>query len=419
LGAGVVTTLLWGYSYGILRAHFATSASHFLFDSGLLGLYVATAKVIFGTPSRSTRTLTLWASLLFLWPCVVFFFPFQPFMVSLVGLRGAVWFLPMLLIGSRLKDADLLIIAKALGILNVAALAFAVAEYQLGVQTFYPYNEATSLIYASNDVSGGYLRIPATFVTAHMFGGVMISSLPLLVGLFARKDRTFFAGLVAAGGVLAALIGVFLSATRLNFVCAAVIALRIVMSSGLNHKMRGALIVILLICGWFGMNNERTSRFKSLGDNGTITGRIGGSVNRSFWEIIRDNPMGNGLGGGGTSMPYFLQGQIRHPIEIESEYARFSLEQGMPALFIWLAFICWVLTSSSAAPESSWKIARDIAWVYILMTWIIAWIGLGTLTSIPASATLLMTMGWISTRSEGQSSANRSLSRSADLVYAG
>lgn len=419
LGVGVIATLTWGYVYGILRAHFATSASHFIFDASLLGLYVASRKIIFGTPTRSARTLTFWASVLFLWPCIVFFFPFQPFMVALVGLRGAIWFVPMLLIGAKLKDSDLLAIAKAFGLLNLLALAFAVAEYQLGVPAFYPFNEATLLIYASNDVGGGYMRIPATFVTAHMFGGVMVGSLPLLVGLFSRRDKTLWTNLLAVTGILAALLGVFLSATRLNFVWAAAVALRVLMSSSLNHKMRGALIVILLVCGWFGATNERTGRFKSLGENGAVTTRVGGSVNRSFWEVIRDYPMGNGLGGGGTSMPYFLQGQIQHPMAIENEYARFCLEQGTPGLVLWLIFIFWVLISPNSSAASPWKIGRQVAWVYILMAWIISFIGLGTLTSIPASAILLMMMGWISTPPERKAGVEIEVRHTPELVYAG
>ena len=54
--------------------------------------------------------------------------------------------------------------------------------------------------------------------------------------------------------------------------------------------------------------------------------------------------MGNGLGGGGTSMPYFLESQVRHPVQIENEYGRIMLEEGLPGLALWLGLILWTVT---------------------------------------------------------------------------
>jgi len=49
------------------------------------------------------------------------------------------------------------------------------------------------------------------------------------------------------------------------------------------------------------------------------------------------------LGGGGTSIPYFLQDRVKDPVAIENEYGRILLEAGIPGLLIWLIFIFWTV----------------------------------------------------------------------------
>src|SRR5258705_11951548 len=100
LGAGLVALLIVGYTYGVLRANLPTIASHFIFDFAVFGLYAA----VFMTPSGRNpryRTLSLqpWVAVLMGWPLLLFFVPRQDWAIQLVGLRGAVFFVPFLLIG--------------------------------------------------------------------------------------------------------------------------------------------------------------------------------------------------------------------------------------------------------------------------------------------------------------------------------
>src|SRR6202008_181902 len=94
------------------------------------------------------------------------------------------------------------------------------------------------------------------------------------------------------------------------------------------------------------LSNVRFQRFKSLGDTEGVSERIAGSVNRGFWEILREYPMGNGMGGGGTSIPDFLEGEVRNPIGMENEYARILAEQGVVGLLLWFVFVVWFLLHS-------------------------------------------------------------------------
>lgn len=403
--AGLIVVMAWGYFYGILRANFATAASHFMFDCSILGFYSSQTKILFSTVKR-TRTLQHWLLALVLWPCIVCFFPFQPFLVSLVGLRGNIFFLPMLLIGAELTSERVTSLARGFAALNLSALGFGIAEYVLGVPKFFPVNAVTRIIYASHDVGGAkYFRIPATFYTAHAYGGAMVMSIPLLFGLLARRDGGKLDKLIGIVGLVTALFGILLSSTRLHFTVAALLCLAILLTNDLSVKARTPMLVVFAVVALVAVNNARMNRFQSLNRSETVTDRIGGSVNASLWDVISQHPMGNGLGGGGTSIPYFLAGQVRNPTVMENEFARISLEQGIIGLLLWLSFLVWFATCSAVSQNVTWKAGRKLAWVAAMISWATAFIGTGTLTAIPSAVTLLMLMGWAAAKQRPEPAA--------------
>jgi hypothetical protein len=106
-------------------------------------------------------------------------------------------------------------------------------------------------------------------------------------------------------------------------------------------------------------------------------------------------PMGNGLGGGGTSIPNFLEGQVVKPIAIESEYGRILLEQGIIGLLFWIGFIVWFLTFSHASARSEWIVARRLTWVGQAVSFALAMLGTGMLTGIPQTALMMIGLGWV------------------------
>src|SRR5438105_632149 len=117
LGAGMVALLTVGYAYGILRANFPTNTSHFIFDAAVLGLYAA----VFLTPSEGRpryRSLSLqpWVAALMGWPILMYFVPKQDWLIQLVGLRGAVFFVPFLLIGARMGEEDFHTLAMGMAV---------------------------------------------------------------------------------------------------------------------------------------------------------------------------------------------------------------------------------------------------------------------------------------------------------------
>jgi len=185
-----------------------------------------------------------------------------------------------------------------------------------------------------------------------------------------------------------------MASTRTFFAVALLFITVALLSSNLGGKKRliwGAAIVVV---GIIAMSNERFQRFKTLEDSDLVMERIAGSVNKSFVEVLEEYPMGNGLGGGGTSMPYFLEGSIVRPVAIENEYGRILAEQGFIGLLLWIGFVLWCLTKRTAFAASPWLASRRLIWVWYLESFISAAIGLGLLTGIPTTFMFLLGVGW-------------------------
>jgi hypothetical protein len=157
----------------------------------------------------------------------------------------------------------------------------------------------------------------------------------------------------------------------------------------------GGWLALLLGLAWLVYSVPRLQRFVELKDTGYVGTRIVYSVNGTFLQLMKDYPLGNGLGGGGTSMPYFLQGQLWNPVGLENEYARIMLEQGVPGLALWLAFIVWLLTRAVPRPSEPWYVGRWLARFLCAIFFATAPMGLGMLTAIPQTASLLVLCGWI------------------------
>lgn len=396
LGIGLISLLLFGYFFGILRANLLSTTTYFIFDAALVGLYLSQKWTEPGQRLRASalRTFLL---LMLLWPVLLVVLPFQPLLISLVGLRGAIFFLPMIWLGSRLREQDLYQLSFGLAVLNLIALGFAVAEYFLGIPRFYPVNAVTAIIYGSGDVAGGFFRIPSTFSNAHSYGGMMVYSIPYLVGTWDQAPNSKLR-LLAMTGTAAAFIGVLLSAARLDFIISAGLVGVAIWNGRMKVSRRAVFVLLVGVIMIFALKNQRLTRFKSLSDTEMVEDRIAGSVNRSFFEILVEYPMGNGLGGGGTSIPQFLQGQVRNPIGMENEYARILCEQGIIGLALWMGFIVWFLGRSPGVfKKGPWATSRRLTWGLSIVGLITGMIGTGLLTAIPATAILLLGMGFVAT----------------------
>src|SRR5437764_13085977 len=112
---GLAALLAVGYLYGIIRANLPETFSHFIYDTGALGLYVSLWLHPIRLPNYSeVISLKSWTAVLLLWPLIIFFIPFQELLIQLFGLRGAIFLLPFLLIVSGLKDENLYNLALSL-----------------------------------------------------------------------------------------------------------------------------------------------------------------------------------------------------------------------------------------------------------------------------------------------------------------
>src|SRR5262249_36942298 len=137
------------------------------------------------------------------WPAFLTLLPVNDLLVQLVALRATVWFLPVLLVATRLTTLDLSTLARGLAVLNLITFVVGVYVYFRGIDSLYPENAVTAIMYRSKDVASEFHRVPSTFLTAHSYGAAMLLSLPFLldrsfgfrIGLF---DRTLaIAGVIS------------------------------------------------------------------------------------------------------------------------------------------------------------------------------------------------------------------------------
>jgi hypothetical protein len=400
--AGLGTVITVGYFYGIVRANVPQTGAHFFFDCAAGGLYLGLwLKGFTKVQKLRTNRLRVWTTVLFAWPIVLFFIPIQTPMVQLVGLRGAVWFLPFLLVGGCLSGAEVYGLAIWLAMLNLVALGFGGAEYFWGVTMFFPRNEVTTLIYNSNDVAQyTALRIPSLFVNSATYCTAMNLSLPFLVSAwFLSNHRSTLTRWILLAAIAAACIGVFLGASRSQAIVLLLFAGFLAALSKLKLSNLIGLAILGLGIGYVVAQNPRLQRFTSLQDTDYVQNRLAGSVNSTFLDAAMEYPMGNGLGGGGTSLPYFLKAEADIPMSIENEYARIMLEEGLPGLCLWLGFLLWAVARKPSWPGDEWEFGRRFAWFTCCLYALIAVTGTGAFTSVPGSAILLILMGWMSSHS--------------------
>ena len=400
LVSGLVTLLGIGYVYGIVRANLPDPYSHFIFDAGVVGLYLTQFfRPLTRDRQQRTQGLRPWLEFLIAWPLLLFLIPGQDILIRVVGLRGNIFLLLFIMIGARLADDERYDLSLWLAGLNLVVFAFALLEFFTSVETFFPRNEVTRLIYSTKDLVGyTAYRIPSAFSGAHAYAGTMVMGLPLLFGALQQRKKQNWHKLILVAGLIASVSGVLLAATKLHFVGASVVVLVAVFSirSRVSHLL--GWILVLVAIGWVVSGDQRLQRFTELRDTEMVSERIGASFNEGFFKLAVAYPFGNGLGGGGTSMPYFLANQIRNPVGIENEYARIMLEQGIFGLGLWIAFIFWLLVQQGQGNGAAWSLGRRLAWVTCAAYFASGLLGTGLFTSIPQTCLFLINVGWVAAR---------------------
>jgi hypothetical protein len=401
LGWGFVALFAVGYFNGVIRANYLSPFTTFMFDAGVLGLYVG---FFLGRPQLSAGvwngTAALFVMFLIGWPAFLTLMPVNDLLVQLVALRATVWFLPVLLVATRLTAADLSTMARGLAVLNLVAFVVGLYLYFRGIEALYPENAVTALMYRSKDVVGSeFHRVPSTFLNAHGYAGAMLLSLPFLL------DRTFgFRVLwldrtLAIAGVSAAVAGLLMSAVRAPLVTFAIATILAWVFTRFSLVVGIVALAIVAIGVGVALNNERFQRLATLEDTEYVTTRIQGSANEAFFELMADYPGGAGMGSSfGTSIPYFLADRAPEQIGLENEYSRILVDQGLIGLIGWLAFLGWIYARPPAVRfRVPWQTGVLLMYALSLTNWATAFIGTGTLASVPGAVLLLTQMGVVIT----------------------
>ena len=398
--AGLCAVLGVGYAYGIVRANLPDGFSHLLFDSAVLGLYAAQLwrrqPVWQGVRSEELRN---WIFVLMAWPVLLFFSLRQDPLIQIVGLRGNIFLIPFIIFGARLTGDDIYKLALWLSVCNLAAGVFAAAQFVVGVEPFFPHNAVTDIIYRSKDLADyTAYRIPASFSSAHAYAGTMVMTIAIIAGAWVQPHYGKWQSRLMGAALLMAMLGVFMSATRLNALILFALVITTVFSGRIPGAYRFRYLIVLAAVGYLVAGEERLQRFTTLQDPEFLSERLVGSVNLTFVELARRYPMGNGLGGGGTSVPYFLQDRIRNVVTMENEYARILLELGLPGLLMWALFLVWIFTRGWIRKTDMFYFGRRLAYVACACSFAMGLLGVGLFTSVPATTLTFLLTGWFAVR---------------------
>ena len=224
----------------------------------------------------------------------------------------------------------------------------------------------------------------------------MVLTMPLLVGAWARKGEYTWNRVLFGVSIGAAVLGVFMCASRSQAVLMIVLAIVVSLSFRVRLTAYLAWAVIAAVVGWMVITSPRLQRFTSLQDTSYVQVRLRGSVNQGFLEQGgEDYPLGNGLGGGGTSIPYFLQDRLANRLIIVERIRAHNGGAWYPGPGYLDCFYFGVFTARCAAEIRSWFIGRRLAYVATLMFLAMGVIGMGIADRILGTAMLMLLIGWV------------------------
>jgi len=206
--------------------------------------------------------------------------------------------------------------------------------------------------------------------------------------------------------IAASLLGVFMAAARVHMITATVLVAIVTFSGHLKAGQWVRWVLALGLVAYVVAGQERLQRFTTLQDTDFIAERWTGSVNEGFIEAIRAYPLGNGLAGGGTSVPYFLRA-TQSPLVMENEYARIGIELGLPGLTLWIVFLLWTFVRWPGGAKDGWALGRFVGWVACGVFFLTGLTGVGLLSSVPQTTIMLMTMGWFVTSPHSKRAVER------------
>jgi cell division protein FtsW (lipid II flippase) len=229
--------------------------------------------------------------------------------------------------------------------------------------------------------------------------------MPLLLNAWTQKRTGRLDYWLFMLALVASLLGVFMGASR-SWAGIMILAFGSTFFMGqMNVRVLLGSIALAVCVGLIVANNPRLQRFTTLQDTEMVENRFATSVNESFVAALHDYPMGNGLGGGGTSIPYFLQDRVKDTVVMENEYGRILLETGIPGLLIWLIFIFWAI--AHGIPDGEWGLALRLTRNLLALSFATAVLGTGLLTWVPGTPMLLAFLGWTTTAGARAPAASR------------
>ena len=217
---------------------------------------------------------------------------------------------------------------------------------------------------------------------------VAIIAAALSAGGLRRRDVV-----ICLAGIVASLGGVLMCASRSAAVLASIPVLALLYEKRRTATAYVVTGVVVTLLAFIVVSEPRLQRFTTLNDSEFVSQRVTGTMKLSIAELISQYPFGNGLGAGGTSLPYFLANRVSNLVLVENEYARIALEEGILGLMIWISFLVWLFVVPGTERFAILG-THPVFWT-CLASFLTGIIGSGLLTAIPGTPLLFLMMGWL------------------------
>ncbi|MDX1952942.1 MAG: hypothetical protein SFY81_12240 [Verrucomicrobiota bacterium] len=346
----VLSAICVGFFHGWLKIHIRHPAITFLFDA-LLGLALL---LVYSRKEPEERffpgSAIGKALLLFYVLCFVYLFipGAPPLLVALAALRGWCFASLIYCLGYHLTHS----VAQVKGyfyvliLLGVLTAIYGIQQTPEKVQKMVIKDKQIAERYKGiyyADKSGKLeLRRFSTFVSSGVFGGVMAYVIIFAVALLSDKESSARERILLVAAILPISYGLVLSGAR-----SALIMMGVGFATIAWQRRRLQTLVLLPAIIFLGIHfgvtktgGKAVERYGTLLETQTIADRLYYPT-WIGWQSIKENPLGNGLGKSGYSVPFFLSGKLGYKDfkTADGDLGCLMIEMGIPGVIVF----CWLL----------------------------------------------------------------------------
>ncbi len=224
-------------------------------------------------------------------------------------------------------------------------------------------------------------------------------TIAVIAGAWVQPHYGKWQARLMGAALLVSMLGVFMSATRVNALILFALVMTTVFSGRLPGAYRFRYLIVLAAVGYVVAGEERLQRFTTLQDPEFLSERLVGSVNLTFFELAGQYPLGNGLGGGGHQRPALPAVRGFATSSRWRTSTRGSCSSS--GCRVWSCGGCSSAGCSRAANirrTDMFYFGRRLAYVACACCFAMGLLGVGLFTSVPATTLTFLLTGWLVVR---------------------